>query len=253
MIRTLKTGDELVDSRRRLRDRGADFASKRRLFWWRIAYLFRFQKRLPIPDTTKSWDVENSVELISRLVPDKGAPILDMGCFNSEILYALLSLGYGHLNGCDLDPRCRWMAFWNRIRYQVADLTRTPYPESSFSAITCLSVVEHGVPLEALVREVRRLLRAGGLFILTTDYDGTGQSHAVSEEFRAFGAPWTLFDKVGLHGIVHAFTGAGFELLDAADVDDTHSQTPISWNGQKYTFALVALRAPAARVGQRAG
>jgi SAM-dependent methyltransferase len=244
MLLTLSSRDELSRSRDRLRTRGMDFTSRRRLWAWHLPYMLRFAKRFPTPDFVKSWDVDHALDLITRFVPDRDAPVLDMGCFNSEILYVLHAGGYRRLYGCDLDRRCRWMAFWNNIRYDVADLTRTSYPDHEFAAVTCLSVVEHGVPVEALVAEARRLLRPGGLFILTTDYDGTGHAPPVPSDFRAFGAPWTLFGRTGLHELIGRFVAAGFQLVDPSLCEDVHAETPVSWNGYNYTFALVALRAP---------
>src|SRR4051812_18966922 len=115
MIQTLQAKSDLAEARRRLRERGLDFTGGWRLLPWRLMYLFRFVKRPPFPDIVKSWDVDRAADLITRLVPDRDAPVLDMGCFNSEILYVLHASGYRNLHGCDLDAGCRWMGFWNRI------------------------------------------------------------------------------------------------------------------------------------------
>src|SRR5436190_22928536 len=106
MLLTLSSRDELSQSRDRLRKKGLDFTPRRRLWAWQVPYLLRFAKRLPAPDFVKSWDVDHALDLIARLVPDRDAPILDMGCFNSEILYVLHGSGYRQLYGCDLDPGC---------------------------------------------------------------------------------------------------------------------------------------------------
>ncbi len=192
----------------------------------------------------KSWDVAHAVRLIEANVADRSADILDMGCFNSEILYALHKLGYEKLHGCDLNPLCRWMPFWHKIDYRASDITKTPYPDKSFAAITCMSVVEHGVPLEPLVDEVVRLLRPGGLFLFSTDYDASGAPHEIDPQFRVFGQSWTIFDPGTLGALVDRFRARGMTLLDPESMDGQHAERPIHWNGQDYTFTMVALRAP---------
>jgi SAM-dependent methyltransferase len=246
MIQTLKSWQEIQRSREQLRDKGLDFTDPVKTSLWRFIFDIRFRYRSlpPHPDVTKSWDVAKAVEIITAKVHDKQAHILDMGCFNSEVLYVLHGLNYKSLNGCDLNPICRWMFFWNQIRYCVADLTQTPYPNHHFAAITCLSVIEHGVPLDALVEEVLRILQPGGLFIFTTDYDATGQEHNISEDFQMFGQSWTIFNPITLQQLVQKFIDVGFDLLEPNQVDNTHTQCPISWHGENYSFIMIALKAP---------
>jgi SAM-dependent methyltransferase len=244
MMLTMKTDEDLKDSREQLRAKGLDFTDPRRLGLWRLPYRLRFRMDLPKADFVKSWDVANAVRLIEQHVGDRNAPILDMGCFNSEILYALHNLGYRDVHGCDLNPLCRWMPYWHKIDYREADITKTPYEPGSFAAITCMSVVEHGVPLDPLADEVARLLRPGGLFVFTTDYDATGGSHEIDPQFRVFGQSWTIFSPETLRSLVDRFTSRGFTYLDPASMDDRHSDRPVHWQGQDYTFVMVALRAP---------
>ena len=99
------------------------------------------------------------------------------------------------------------------MQYACSDLTATPYPEGSFGAITCLSVIEHGVPLDAMAAEVDRLLKPGGVFLFTTDFDGTGQSHTIDPKFQVFGQSWTIFDPETLEGVIDRFRNRGFTLL----------------------------------------
>ncbi len=250
MLQTLQTWQEIQNSRQKLKDKGLDFTDTKITRFWRFLFDLRFRYNLlpPQPDITKSWDVLKTTEVIESVVRNKQAPILDMGCFNSEILYVLHALGYKALHGCDLNPICRWMPFWHRIRYRVADLTQTPYPTHYFAAITSLSVIEHGVPLDKLVKEVHRLLRPGGLFIFTTDYDAIAQKHFISPDFQVFGQSWIIFSQTSLHKLIQQFTDVGFRLLEPDKVLNTHIECPISWHGQDYTFVMVALKAPEANV-----
>lgn len=253
MIRTLRSRDELQAAREALRARGLDFTQPGRLGAWPLGYRLRYRQPLPVPDFTKSWDVASAVALIEEHEPDLDAPILDMGCFNSEVLYALHALGRRRLHGCDLNPLCRWMPYWSSIRYELSDLTRTRYPDGAFGAITCLSVIEHGVPVGPLVAEARRLLRPNGLFIFTTDFDGTNEAHVIDPRFRAFGQSWRIFGRDELRALVREFEDVGFTLLGPSAIDLSHEERPIHWNDQDYTFILVAMRAPGASRPQAEG
>ncbi len=244
MIQTLKTLEEIHASRAGLKARGLDFTEPGRLRTWRLLWKLRFRNDLQPTDVMKSWDVDHALKIIEQHAPDRGTPVLDMGCFNSEVLYALHALGYRDVHGCDLNPLSRWMPYWTSIRYHVADLTKTPFPDGRFGVLTCLSVIEHGVPLDAMVAEVARLLRPGGLFLFSTDFDSSGRPHEIDPKFRVFNQSWRIFTPEELEGFIGKFRALGYTLLDPGQVDMTHPQNPIRWNEQDYTFTIVALKAP---------
>ena len=253
MILTLKSNDELLACRAELNARNLDFSLPGRTRLWRLLYQARFRAPLLPADVQKSWDVAHAVKIIEASAPDRETPVLDMGCFNSEVVYALHALGYRRVHGCDLNPLCRWLPYWNSIRYACADLTRTPYPDQSFGVLTCLSVIEHGVPIDALIAEADRLLRPGGVFLLTTDFDATGAPHEIDPRFKVFGQSWRIFTPDSLDEVLDRFRRRGFELLDPSRVDRTHTDRPVHWQGQEYTFTLVALRKSGGRNGSAPG
>lgn len=240
MIRILRSNAQIREARAALKARGADHSRPGRLWLWRLLYGVRYRRLLPAADVTKSWDVHNALTLIERLQPERRTPILDLGCFNSEILYVLHALRYRRLAGCDLNPMCRWMPYWHRIRYEWCDLTHTPFLDSAFGAITCVSVVEHGVDVDALAAEANRLLRPAGLFFLTTDYDADGAAAAAGGAEQHFGQAWTVFDRPGVERMVETFERRGLRLLHPQERDLSHSERPIFWGGRRYTFLLAA-------------
>jgi len=243
MLRTLRSREELLKCREQLRMRGVDFTDQRRLRIWRLAFCLRYRHGMPVPDVQKSWDVWNALALIEDAKVDRLAPVLDMGCYNSEILYVLHTLGYRELHGCDLNPLCRRLPFWHRIQYRAADITCTPYASRSFAAITCLSVIEHGVPAEGLAQEVARLLRPGGIFVLTTDFDPTGERHVIPRDLKPFGLDWQIYSLDGLVSVLTRFERAGLTLLDPDQTALKQPERPVSWSEHTYTFALAALQA----------
>ena len=60
------------------------------------------------------------------------------------------------------------------IRFTRQDLARMDYPDESFDAIVCVSVLEHAHDPWPVVAELRRCLRAGGTLILTFDVSVRG-------------------------------------------------------------------------------
>jgi SAM-dependent methyltransferase len=67
------------------------------------------------------------------------------------------------------DPRARR---FGRLSLEVADATALPYDDASFDAVFSVSVIEH-LPFEtdsAMMREIARVLRPGGIVALTFPY-----------------------------------------------------------------------------------
>jgi SAM-dependent methyltransferase len=188
----------------------------------------------------KNWD---HLAAVSTILAQTGsdARILDAGAeIYSNVLPALFLYGYRDLHGINLSftaPTRR-----GSIRYIPGDLTRTPYPDGSFDAITCMSVIEHGVPLGDYFREMWRLLKPGGLLITSTDYyptpiDTRGQS--------VHGAPIKIFSREEIESMLAVAKSMGFEPTGPLDLDC--EEKPIRWEqfGLDYTFVLFTLRKPA--------
>lgn len=55
-----------------------------------------------------------------------------------------------------------------RFYYCISDATRLPLRENSFDWVVCSEVIEHVQENAKILSEVRRILRGGGIFIVTT-------------------------------------------------------------------------------------
>lgn len=242
MIKVMNSWQELEDARAWLHTQDIDFTDPSKARLWRWLFAARFRVPAPTTDKLKSWDVANMVQCIERSFPDRSSAVLDLGCFNSEILWALKARGYRDLHGCDLNPLCKWMPYWNAIHYKCADMTQTGYEPGQFHVLTAVSAIEHGVPIAALAREAARLLKPGGIFLVTTDYDSSGVTHDTRSEL-IFGQTWRIFDRPGLESVIDELRANGLELMNHVDdADWRHELTPITWSEQKYTFAFLAFR-----------
>ena len=122
-----------------------------------------------VGDVRKSWDVIKTADFLVDRVP-RGAPILDIGGYASEILCVLHKLNFSDLTGIDLDPRLDRMPCGNAIKYMSGDFTQTQFETETFSAITAISVLEHGYCGPKVFNEISRLLKVGGYLISSVDY-----------------------------------------------------------------------------------
>lgn len=190
------------------------------------------------PDPIKSWDVLRALEAIEATArPDEA--VLDMGSVGCAILPALHRMGRHDLHGIDLDPQVVEMPYADAIEYVVGDMTRTPWPDGRFAAITSISVIEHGFAAEALLTEVARLLRPGGVFLFSTDY---WPEKLDTSDIRLFDLSWRIFSADEIDAFVAAAAAHGL----APDGDHRAAiraagGKPIHFADREYTFLSGAL------------
>jgi ubiquinone/menaquinone biosynthesis C-methylase UbiE len=74
-----------------------------------------------------------------------------------------------------LDPQ---QIYGSSVNYMVQDLTKLSYPDATFDAVSCVSVLEHiPAPYDQLaLREMLRILKPGGAFVLTVDFTPPAKS-----------------------------------------------------------------------------
>lgn len=185
-------------------------------------------------DLAKNWDGLAALGSILRRIPKSGN-ILDAGAeMYSVILPWLASYGYKNLVGINL-------SFSSTVRrgnivYEHGDITSTRFEDGYFDAITCLSVVEHGVNLQAYFEETFRILKPGGILITSTDYyqtaiDNRGQV--------AFGVPIHIFNEKEIVSALETAREAGFELTSQLDLST--EEKVVTWDeyGLTYTFIIM--------------
>lgn len=104
--------------------------------------------------------------LIGRFAPDQPRLILDAGCGTGGTLDQLR--GMGELWGCDVAPEalaaCRARGFDNINRSPVEELN---YPDERFDVVISCDVIEHIEADRQALQEMARVLRPGGILVLT--------------------------------------------------------------------------------------
>ena len=199
--------------------------------------------RLPVmTEYAKNWDSLAALDLILRRTT-RAARILDAGSEKYSMILPWLALyGYRNLVGCNLVFDAALKS--GPIRYEHGDITALAYRDSAFDAVTCLSVIEHGVDLRRYFAEMSRVLKPGGLLITSTDYFDTpidtGGQHA-------YGAPIHIFTKEELRGALATAGEYGFETVSPLDLSARDRVVAWPQYGLRYTFAIFSLTLTAKR------
>ncbi len=122
-----------------------------------------------------------------------GMRLLDCGCGMGALTTSLAEwLAPGEVTGIDreasqIEAARAWAAEKGvgNVRFEVGSIYEIPYPNASFDAVFAYTVLEHTrEPLQA-IREMRRVLKVGGVIgLCDPDYEGqlwAPESQAVAE------------------------------------------------------------------------
>ncbi len=205
---------------------------------WRAAVAQCRRLRLPLHhDRPKNWDALGAVSTVLSEC-DGSARVLDAGSARySPVLPWLRLLGLDDLVGNNLEFTRQTRR--DGVRFQYGDITATGLPDHRFDAITCLSVIEHGVPLEPFLAEVARILAPGGVLVVSTDYDA---APADTRGLAMYGRPVHIFGPDEIRALVTTAAGHGLALLGELALD--HPERPVHWRrtGLDYTFIRLSFR-----------
>jgi SAM-dependent methyltransferase len=192
--------------------------------------------RLGLPiydDPPKNWDSLAALDaILSRTTSD--ARVLDAGSVPNAVILPWLALyGYRDLVGINLDIERPFNV--GPIRYQRGDITKTEFPDQSFDAITCLSVIEHGVPTDGYLTEMARLLKPGGVLVTSTDY---WHAPIDTKGKEAWGAPVRVFERAAIESMIDKARSLGLTLTSPLELDC--SEQVVHWKRMdlRYTFVV---------------
>jgi methionine biosynthesis protein MetW len=98
-----------------------------------------------------------------------GGTLLDAGCGQGD-LYDLIKIKYAEIYGVDIDLKALKRAKTKGYSTVKGDLNKEtlPFRNSSFDAVVCLDVIEHLIDPRYLLKEVHRVLKEGGILIIST-------------------------------------------------------------------------------------
>ncbi len=125
-------------------------------------------KKMKIVPWSRNWEWPFAI-LNSDI--KKGLRVLDAGCVGSIMAKHCIQKGC-ETHGIDIGSHSL-----PGLNFKRADIRRTPYVADYFDRIFCISVIEHiwANPMDS-INELLRILKPGGLLILTTDINRRGSS-----------------------------------------------------------------------------
>jgi len=98
-------------------------------------------------------------------LPEKGS-VLDVGCGTGAIMEFLLRQGY-HVEGIDISAAALTHCARKGLIVKQGTIDQLPFSDNTFNIVFALDVLEHLPRRDLALREVKRVLKPGGLFIAT--------------------------------------------------------------------------------------
>lgn len=142
--------------------------------------------RDPLHNWSRAWEYPYVYHHLKKLSAQSagGAPVklLDLGSGVTFFPFAAAKLGFDVVC-CDVDPICerdlgRALAVVphgpGHVSFRRTDGSRLPFADGEMDAVVCISVLEHIPDFVTTIREAARVLKPGGLFVLTIDLDLRG-------------------------------------------------------------------------------
>ncbi len=103
-------------------------------------------------------------KIVKNLVKDHGKKLLDIGCGSPAKCVKegsfLRTIGYGQ--GIDIYPRNI------EFDFKIGDMQKIPFEDEKFDVVTAIEVIEHVENPSKALKEVNRVLKKDGVFVMTT-------------------------------------------------------------------------------------
>ena len=155
-------------------------------------------------------------ELLSRVDALRDAPkaVLDLGAGTGAAAAALkrrfsnARVVAADISAPMLEVARRRSRFWRRIECELADAHALPFPDQSFDLVFSNLMLQWTDPLDAALREIRRVLRPGGLLLASSFGPHTLQE--LRESWGAADDGVHVNSFVDMHDFGSALQRAGF-------------------------------------------
>ncbi len=174
--------------------------------------------------TVGLWESEKI--LCEKFFP-ANASILELGCGAGRIAFGLWAAGRRDITATDFSPAMVETAGAinetqnTGIRFEVADATDLPYPENTYDCaifgFNGLLMIPVPARREAALREIRRVLKPGGVFIFTGHDRNTGKNAGHWDAERERWMTGKQDPSLDAFGDYNHATPAGRMFIHAAD------------------------------------
>jgi 2-polyprenyl-3-methyl-5-hydroxy-6-metoxy-1,4-benzoquinol methylase len=123
--------------------------------------------RLPSEGLSTDKILRATIDKIHDLAPNVRGDYLDVGAGNGELIDRIIRTFPVTPHACDYRDDLMTMG---NVEVAVADLNRgpLPYADASFDLVTCTEVIEHLEHYRFAIREIWRVLRPGGICVIST-------------------------------------------------------------------------------------
>jgi SAM-dependent methyltransferase len=150
------------------------------------------------------------VSFISKAAGNRNSPyLLDMGCGSASLLGLMKGRGF-RVIGVDFSAEAAAVAKTeNGVQVLVGSLKDAAFADASFDIVTLFHVMEHVTNPRDVLKEVARILKAGGSIVLQVP-------NIDSWQFRIFGSKWYGLDiprhviDYSSQAMIHLLADAGF-------------------------------------------
>lgn len=155
--------------------------------------------------------------------------VLDVGAGQGALSKRLHEAGY-QVSACEFNTD---NFVYHKVECKAADVARTlPYPDNSFDVVIAAELIEHLTDQEMFLAECARVLKSGGIFLMSTPNILSMKSRLqffVSGYYWSFG-PLDMDNRDGLQHITartyeqyqYLAKPVGFDLIDI-DIDKPQS------------------------------
>lgn len=192
--------------------------------------------------------------VISKIVAHvQGMPrVLDLCCGHGNVTRALMAAGHD-TTGADFAPAMLELARSRTIggKFEQADAQDLPFDDASFDAVTCSFGLMHVPDQPKALREIRRVLKPDGVFVMTC-WVGPDESPAFNALFAAVGAHGAkevaIPDSPDFHQFARKevteslFSEFGLKLVESDQID-------CFWNVARAEDAFEIFKTSAPRAG----
>ncbi len=146
-----------------------------------------------------------------------GETVLDLGCGGGKFTAWMAEAGF-EVQGMDISKKAVDMAqrSFPDGNFKILNPDGSiPAEDQSFGAVWCSEVIEHIVEVDDFLKEIRRVMKPGGILILTTPYHGFIKNLSIilfkfDGHFDVSGSHIRFFNKKSLAG---CFKRTGFAPL----------------------------------------
>jgi ubiquinone/menaquinone biosynthesis C-methylase UbiE len=177
--------------------------------------------------TCLRWQAE--AWLLDQLHLSEGTRVLDIACGNGRIGVHLRRRGIRYI-GVDLalaslrKGQNRTVAMGSPLDLAQSDVAQLPFPAQSMDTVICLTAFEHFEQDDCVLDEVYRVLRPGGMLVISVYNEGVFGHYGITKAFLRL--PLKLRQRVASHYVLNARDLAQVQMGIRERFEHIHSITP---------------------------